>query len=220
MSPHPATCVSHACLLLSPPLSLQLRLPRSSACPSTSPAQSAAFFMECQLSTMCVSVCVELWWQFGMRNVVKGQGNTTAGPVLARPRRVGAKAGGTAADLTEDGRMMAMGARPGGGVCLLLLTATALVRKLHPIPPRPFIPVDLYSHFSAVVDECSELHSSTASAGSSYLVHVLRTILVPIICPPSSDQEAARWNAGTDGAGRAGRWRRRRGDGMQDSLAG
>ena len=40
MSPHPATCVSHACLLLSPPLSLQLRLPRSSACPSTSPAQS------------------------------------------------------------------------------------------------------------------------------------------------------------------------------------
>ena len=81
MSPHPATCVPHVCLLLSPPLSLQLRLPRSSACPSRSPAQSAAFFMECQLSTMCVCLCVELWWQFGMRNVVKGQGNTTAGPV-------------------------------------------------------------------------------------------------------------------------------------------
>jgi hypothetical protein len=37
--------------------------------------------------------------------------------------------------------MMAMGARPAaaaaGGVCLLLLTATALVRKLHPVAPRP-----------------------------------------------------------------------------------
>lgn len=231
MSPHPAsaaTCVLTRATVPAEPAALASTAPASQCLSVKESGAVRRFFHGVSIvNDVCfclsliviviVCLCVELWWQFGMRNVVKGQGNTTAGPVLAR---VGAGAGGTAADLTEDGRMMAMGARPGGGVCLLLLTATALVRKLHPIPPRPFIPVDLYSHFSAVVDECSELHSSTASAGSSYLVHVLRTILVPIICPPSSDQEAARWNAGTDGAGRAGRWRRRRGDGMQDSLAG
>ena len=203
MSPHPAsaaTCVLTRATVPGVPAEPAALASTASACLSRTPSSlSAAFFLESGMSNVCHSTA----------------------PVLARVGRVGAGAGGTAADLTEDGRMMAMGARPGGGVCLLLLTATALVRKLHPIPPRP-LPYQLIRTptFQLAVDECSALHSPTAAAASSYLVHVLRTILVPIICPRSSDQEAARWNAGTDGAGGAGRWRRGRGDGMQDSLAG
>ena len=62
MSPHPATCVPHACLLLSPPLSLQLRLPRS-ACPVSVKESGAVrrFFHGVSIvNDVCFSFCLSL----------------------------------------------------------------------------------------------------------------------------------------------------------------